>query len=72
MADHLPFFEQNAKGQDVIIDTLKKGKRYDAIWNKVVNVAYANETSITLSENQQGSFIVTFAPPVSFEFSKIS
>lgn len=25
-----------------------------------------------LSENQQGSFIVTFAPPVSFEFSKIS
>ena len=36
----------------------------DMEWNQALN--------FTLSENQQGSFIVTFAPPVSFEFSKIS
>lgn len=35
--------EDDFEIQDVIIDTLKKGKRYDAIWNKVVNVAYAND-----------------------------
>ena len=28
--------------------------------------------ALTFSEMVKGSFIVTFAPPVSFEFSKIS
>ena len=35
----------------------------DMEWNQALN--------FTLSENQQGSFIVTFAPPVSFEFSSL-